>query len=261
MIDFDEASLSLYKKADMVMYIMKYAVQEEIVDLLLSEFPSDGFIQSQETKNTLLHFAAATKAPLAIMKKIYNYVPVPQQRACGSNLNSPLHYLLYNRYVPNVLDNTIFPQIKMDSRFNPQPMDTRKKNAICYLLHENANIGVVEFLVEKWPECVSIRNNNSQTPLDLAVASYCQLDVIKFLHRKDKTLLQQTGYNGNTILHNVSARVDIKHIMRKYNQHTTTGIILDLNKDSLFETLCFDSKNRIEVFMRIFSACGWIPST
>ena len=255
-IDFDEASLAMYKKVDMVMYIIKYAVQEEIVDLLLSEFPSDGFIRSQKTKNTLLHFAAATKAPLAIMQKIYNYVPVLQQRACDSNLNSPLHYLLYNRYVPNVLDKTIFPQIKMDFRFSPQPMDTRKKNAIYYLLHESANIDVVKFLVEKWPECVSIRNNNSQTPLDLAVASYCQLDVIKFLYRKDKTLLQQTGYNGNTILHNVSARVDIKHIMRTYNQHTITGIVLDLNKDCLFETLCFDSKDRKEVFTWIFSACG-----
>ena len=256
MIDFDEASLAMYKKIDMVMYIIKYTVQEEIVDLLLSEFPSDGFIRSEEMKNTLLHFAAATKAPLAIMKKIHNYVPAPQQRACDSNLNSPLHYLLYNRHVPNVLDNTIFPQIKMDARFNPQPMDTRKKNAICYLLHESANMDVVNFLVEKWPECVSIRNNNAQTPLDLAVASYCQLDVIKFLYRKDKTLLQQTGYNGNTILHNVCARVDIQHIMRKYSQHTTTGIVLDLNKDSLFETLCFDSKDRTEVFMWIFSACG-----
>ena len=256
MIDFDEASLAMYKKIDMVMYIIKYTVQEEIVDLLLSEFPSDGFIRSEEMKNTLLHFAAATKAPLAIMKKIHNYVPAPQQRACDSNLNSPLHYLLYNRYVPNILDNTIFPQIKMDARFNPQPMDTRKKNAISYLLHESANMDVVEFLVEKWPECVSIRNNNSQTPLDLAVASYCQLDVIKFIHRKDKTLLQQTGYNGNTILHNVCARVSIQHIMQKYNRNTSTGIVLDINKESFFETLCFDSKDRTEAFMWIFSACG-----
>jgi len=82
----------------MVMYIIKYDVEEEIVDLLLSEFPSDGIIQSQQTENSLLHYAAATKAPLAIMTKIYNYIPVALQRACDSNLNSPLHYLLYNRY-------------------------------------------------------------------------------------------------------------------------------------------------------------------
>ena len=69
MIDFEESSLAMNKKVDMVMYIIKYDVEEEIVDLLLSEFPSNGIIQSQETENNLLHFAAATKAPLAIMKK------------------------------------------------------------------------------------------------------------------------------------------------------------------------------------------------
>jgi len=255
MIDFEESSLAMNKKVDMVMYIIKYDVEEEIVDLLLSEFPSNGIIQSQETENNLLHFAAATKAPLAIIKKIYNYVPVHVQRACDSNFNTPLHYLLYNRYVPHVLDTTIFPKIKMDSRFDPQPMDIRKQDAIDYLLHESANMSFVEFLVEQWPECVSIENNNAQTPLDLAVTSYCQLDVIKFLHRKNKALLHRIGYNGNTILHNVSARIDIKHIMRKFNRHTTTGIILNLDKDSLFETLCFDSRDRTEVFMWIYSAC------
>ena len=288
MIDFEEASLAMYKKVDMVMYVIKYVVEDDIVDLLLSEFPSDGMIPPRNPsgdppttppgtrrggplvgegggacgglwatspKSTLLHFAAGTKAPLAIMKKIYNYVPVAQRHACDSNSNSPLHYLLYNRHVPNVLDKTIFPQITTDSRFNTQPMDTRKKDAICYLLDESAKIGVVEFLVEAWPECVSIRNSNAQTPLDLAVTSYCQLDVIKFLYRKDKTLLHHIGYNGNTILHNASARIDIKHIMRQFNPHTTTGIILDLNTGSLLETLCFDSKCRTEVFMWIYSAC------
>ena len=185
-------------------------------------------------------------------------MPVHVQRACDSNFNTPLHFLLYNRYVPHVLDTTIFPKIKMDSRFDPQPMDIRKQDAIDCLLHESANMSFVEFLVEQWPECVSIENNNAQTPLDLAVTSYCQLDVIKFLHRKNKALLHHIGYNGNTILHNVSARIDIKHIMRKFNRHTTTGIILNLDKDSLFETLCFDSRDRTEVFMWIYSACEYL---
>jgi len=254
-IDFEEGLILMKRRIDIAMYLIKYDVNEEITDLYFSEFPSDGIIRTESYTCSLLHFAAIIKAPFYILHKIFKLIPENARRTkdlCG---NTPLHYIFYNRYLSKIMDGTIFPEILLDKRFYPLSMDLKRQDTVRYLMHESSTLKIATFLYEMWPESLLMDNNNKQIPSDLAVMSYCHIDIIKYLYSKNKSILKHIGFNGNTILHNVCARINIHHIIDKIDQVSSSCIILDNTSQQLHDSLCFESKDRIDIFMWIIQKC------
>ena len=255
MVDKSTLTFSMAQKIKIAMYMIKYNVEVNTMDLYMAEFPNDGIIAVQNRRCTLLHYAATMKVSVCIIDKIYRNMPVECHRQCDSDGNSPLHYLLYNRYVAALLDTSVFPEIAMASQFLPMPMNMQKQHVIQYLLQDSVNRQCAEYFVDKWPESVSLRNTNQQTVLDLAVFSYCPLSVVSLLHRKDKTLVRHVGFGGNSLLHNVCARINIEHVMKTCNRKHKCGVLVDTKQDAFLDKLCFESADRLEVFSWAHSLC------
>jgi len=254
-INFKDGLLCMKRRIDIAMYLIKYDVNEDITDLYLSEFPSDGIIRTEGYTCSLLHFAAIIKAPFYILHKIFNLIPENARRTTDLCGNTPLHYIFYNRYLPKIMDGTIFPEMILEKRFHPQAMNLQKQDSVKYLMHESSTLNIATFLYEMWPQSLHMQNNNKQIPSDLAVMSYCHLDVLKFLYSKNKWILQHIGFNGNTILHNVCARMNINHIIDKIDNSPTSCILLEMTSQFPHDALCFESKDRIDIFMWILQKC------
>jgi len=252
-VDRSTSTLSMSRRIKLAMYMIKYEVEINTMELYMAEFPNDGVVRTKNGFCTLLHFAAMLKVSVSILEKVYCSMPVACYQQCDSNGNSPLHYLLYNRYVVGVLDASVFPEIAMASHFPPLPMKTSRRHVMQYLLHESIGEDHVEYLVSKWPDSVSLRNDNNQTVLDLAVFSYCPLPVIKLLFKKDKSLFKHVGYGGNSIVHNMCARINLEHVMKTCNAKNPSGVVLEMKEDFFFDTLSFESTDRVEIFSWICS--------
>jgi len=254
-VDKNTLSFSMAQKIKIAMYMIKYNVEVNTMDLYMAEFPNDGIIILQQRRCTLLHYAATMKVSLSVMDKIYRNMPVECHRQCDSDGNSPLHYLLYNRYVAALLDTSIFPEIAMASQFLPMPMKTQRQDVMQYLLQDSVHRKCVEYFIDKWPESVSLRNTNQQTVLDMAMFSYCPLSVVSLLHKKDKTLVKHIGFGGNSVLHNICARINTEHVMKTCNRKHRCGILFDTKQDSFLDNLCFESTDRLEIFSWANSLC------
>ena len=156
MVDSASMSLSMRKKIEIAMYMIKYEVQEDIMDMYMNEFPNNGIVQTSSMTCSLLHFAAMMKSPVAILDKVYQKMPEESRTIFDTHGNTPLHYMFHNRYAALLLDGTVVPQLKLPASLSCVDMDTCTKTVGKYLEQETVGVPAVEYLVTKWKESVSI---------------------------------------------------------------------------------------------------------
>jgi ankyrin repeat protein len=70
----------------------------------------------------------------------------------------------------------------------------------------NPSLEVVEFIHERWPEVIQVRDKRGGLPLHCAAWDNHSLEVVEFLYQKDLDAIQEKNNRGDLALHDAVAK-------------------------------------------------------